>query len=127
MKRTTVMCILRVIFLLTSITSLADNAKPTTPSKDTEIDIEAHMQANCRLEKLKKITEDLARDGEERIDAILEMGTLSGTNATDYLLENISLHIPKTHFRFDLRRPLVVGAWVLSPSCPVADTLAAHT
>jgi hypothetical protein len=71
------------------------------PSGGRDMNVDNRKEQEARLDDLKKIADDQTRDGEERIDTILEMGSLNLTNTADYLLENISLSIPKTHFRGD--------------------------
>ena len=100
MKMVTIVSLLGGSCLLTSTLSLAEDAR-TPPSKETEMSVELRTQAETRFSDLKTTADDQTRTGEERIGAILEMATLNLTNAVDYLFENISLQIPKDHFRGD--------------------------
>src|SRR5436190_16251101 len=58
-------------------------------------------EAEANLDELKQIALDQQRDPEERIAAILKIGRLNSPTAADFLLENISIKIPKDQFRAD--------------------------
>ena len=83
--------------LIPTLVWAGDDRFPPNAEKGTNVDTRAEQE--LRFSDLKRIADDEERDGEERIEAIVKMESLTLTNAADYLLENISLFIPKTHFR----------------------------
>lgn len=66
------------------------------------------------LEDLKKIAGDVTRRPEKRFEAILRIGAEGSTNAMDYLLQNICLHLPP------------VDAWDVAKDDPCMYALRKH-